>query len=278
MILNVYKNKNMTSRDVVNIISKHFNTKKVGHTGTLDPIAQGVLIVCLDKDTKLVDVILSDKKEYIAEIKLGIETDTLDITGNVVNTKLYDNITYDKVNNVLKSFIGESIQEVPLYSAIKIKGKKLYEYARNKEDVKLPKRSIYVYDIELIEYKDDYIKFRVVVSKGTYIRSLIKDICKKLNTVGTMSDLIRSKQGKFRVEDSNRIEDILNDNYKVISKDELFSDVKKVMLDESLFKKVDNGVPINFNYQDDLLYLVYNNKAIALYKKYNDIYKMYKKF
>jgi tRNA pseudouridine55 synthase len=138
MIINVYKESNMTSHDVVNILTKHFHTKKIGHTGTLDPIATGVLICCLDSSTKLVNILQSITKEYIAEIKFGIKTDTGDITGNVIDTKPY-NVNQELITNALNSFLGESIQEVPIYSAIKINGKKLYEYARKNEQVELPK-------------------------------------------------------------------------------------------------------------------------------------------
>ena len=149
-IIVVNKEKGYTSRDVVNIVGKHFGTKKIGHTGTLDPLACGVLVLCMGKGLKLVEMLMDHDKEYIAKIKLGIETDTLDITGNVINKMEVPVITKDKVIEVLKSFLGESKQEVPKYSAIKVNGKKLYEYARNGEDVVLPKKDITVYSIELI--------------------------------------------------------------------------------------------------------------------------------
>ena len=148
-ILVVNKDKDMTSRDVVNILNKKFNTKKIGHTGTLDPIATGVLVVCIGKYTKLVDLLTSQNKEYIAEIKLGIKTDTGDITGNILDKKDYD-VDEDKIKNVLNSILGKQIQTPPIYSAIKVNGKKLYEYARNNESVEIPKREIEIYSTELI--------------------------------------------------------------------------------------------------------------------------------
>lgn len=275
MILSVYKESNMTSRDVCNIIGKHFKTKKVGHTGTLDPLARGLLIVCTDKDTKLVDILTAKKKEYIATIKLGIKTDTLDITGNIIERSNY-NFTKEELLRVLNSFLGKSKQQVPIYSAIKIKGKKLYEYARNNIEVELPVRDIEIYNIELLEYKDDLITFKVEVSKGTYIRSLIADICSKLGTVGVMQSLLRTKQGDFKVEDANKIEDILNDKYTVISYDTVFKNYPIVNLKEMEYQKVLNGVKMDFAFKDDIIALKYNNLYVALYKYDTGVYKMYK--
>ena len=226
-ILLVNKDKDMTSRDVVNKLIKVFNTKRIGHTGTLDPIATGVLVVCIGKYTKLCDLLTSTYKEYIATIKLGIKTDTSDITGSIVEEKEYK-VDKDKINEVLKSFLGKSTQQVPIYSAVKINGKKLYEYAREGIDIELQTREIDVKNIELLDYKDDEIVFKTTVSKGTYIRSLIEDICTKLGTVGTMSNLIRTKQGKFDIEDSYTLEDIEKGSYKVLSLEEVLSDLETI--------------------------------------------------
>lgn len=275
MILNVYKEPFMTSRDIVNIISKHFKTKKVGHTGTLDPIASGVLIICTDEDTKLVEVLTSSNKEYIATIKLGIKTDTMDITGKVIEEKNYD-FTKDKLITVLKSFLGKSVQTVPKYSAVKINGKKLYEYARSNIEIELPKRNIEIYDIELLEYNNDIIKFRVVVSKGTYVRSLIDDICIKLNTVGTMQDLIRTKQGNFSLKFSNKLDDILKSKYTLIDYDTLFKDFKKIELNYNGYLKVFNGCKMHFDCNEKEVVLTYKNSYVAIYRLDNGIYRMFK--
>ena len=276
MIINVCKEKNMTSRDVVNIISKHLHTKKVGHTGTLDPLATGVLIVCTNHDTKLVDILTSKNKEYIATMRLGIQTDTGDITGNIIKRATYK-VTKDQIIKVLNNFLGSSTQTVPIYSAVKINGKKLYEYARTGQSIELPKRTINIYDIELLEYHDNTIKFRVEVSKGTYIRSLIEDIALKLNTLGTMTDLVRTKQGNFNIQNSDKISSILEDNYHEITHDYLFKDYPRLELDYNTYIKVSNGVKLPFSYTDDIIALTYQNNYIALYKKDNDIYRMYKK-
>jgi len=266
-VLLINKDKDMTSRDVVNKLNKLFNTKRIGHTGTLDPLATGVLVICIGKCTKLCDLLTSTYKEYIATIKLGIKTDTADITGNILEEKDYD-VNEDKIKEVLNSFLGKSIQEVPIYSAIKINGKKLYEYAREGIEVELPKREIDIKSIELLEYKDDTITFKTTVSKGTYIRSLIEDICTKLNTVGTMSSLIRTKQGKFNIEDSYTLQDIENNNYKLLTIEEVL-DLEAIELEEELIKPVHNGAIINKIFKNDIACLTVNNKIIAIYKTYD---------
>ena len=194
----VNKETGKTSRDIVNSLNHIFNTKKIGHTGTLDPIASGVLVCVIGKYTKLVNLLTSDAKEYIAEIKLGIKTDTLDITGNVISTNTF-NITETDILKVFKKFPKTYLQTVPLYSSVHVQGKRLYEYARDNTPVTLPKRKVSIYNLELISFNKDIITFKTKVSKGTYIRSLIEDICSKLNTCGTMNNLIRTKQGNFSI-------------------------------------------------------------------------------
>ena len=275
MIINVCKEKNMTSRDVVNIVSKHLHTKKVGHTGTLDPLATGVLIVCTNHDTKLVDILTSKNKEYIATMRLGIQTDTGDITGNIIKRANYK-VTKDQIIKVLNNFLGSSTQTVPIYSAVKINGKKLYEYARSGEEVTLPTREINISSIELLDYHDDLIKFKVTVSKGTYIRSLIEDIGKTLQTVATMEDLVRTKQGNYKIEDSYTLEDIKNDNYKPIPLNIVLKDYHTYNLNATEYFKVKNGSKMLLNIDDKIVTLLYNNKPIALYRKENDIYRVYK--
>ena len=211
-LLVVNKEKFMTSRDVVNKLTSLFGIKKIGHTGTLDPLASGVLVICIGKYTKLVDLITSEYKEYIATIKLGIATDTLDITGNVIETSHIKEFEEEEIIKVLNKYLGKQMQTVPKYSAIHVNGKRLYDYARNNEDVILPKREVEIKEIELLNYCNDEIKFRCVVSKGTYIRSLIKDICDNLEICGTMQDLIRTKQGTFSLNNAFTLDDIKNGN------------------------------------------------------------------
>jgi len=267
-ILVINKPINYTSRDVVNKIGGILKTKKVGHTGTLDPIATGVLVVCVGNTTKLCELLASEYKEYIATIKLGIKTDTLDTTGTIVEQKDY-NVTEQQIKEVLNTFLGTSIQTTPIYSAVKVNGKKLYEYAREGKEVELPKREITITNIELLSYKDDEIIFKTTVSKGTYIRALIDDICTKLNTVGTMSNLQRTKQGNFNIEDSYTIEDIEKGNYKLLSIEESLSNLEKITINEGLYNQIKNGSIIDKTFNNDIACLSYEGKIVAIYQTYH---------
>lgn len=266
-IIIVDKPKGLTSRDVVNSISKKFLTKKVGHTGTLDPIATGVMVVCLNSATKLVDKLISYDKEYIATCILGIETDTLDNTGKILKN-VQTHITKTQIETTLHRFIGSYEQEVPKYSAIKIKGKKLYEYARENIDVKLPKRHVIINDISLISgprYVDNKTEFtfKCSVSKGTYIRSLIRDIANDLNTVGIMTDLIRIKQGDFDIKDAIKLERVTEED---LIKIEDILTCPHIQITDDIRKKVLNGANVmnNYNYYNEILFMD-KNQAIALY-------------
>lgn len=264
-IILINKPEGITSRDVVNIAIKKLGTKKIGHTGTLDPIATGVMVICIGRATKLVDILTCENKEYIAEVTLGIRTDTLDITGNILEKK-DTNITKEKLEKVINSFKGKYNQEVPIYSAIKIKGKKLYEYARNQEEVILPKREVEIFSIELLNYTENKFTFKCTVSKGTYIRSLIKDICNKLETIGTMSKLTRTKQGNFKLENCIEVDEISEKNIIGI-KDIL--EVKKIQVDDTLKFKIVNGQIIDNIYNEEkVLFVDNNNDIIALYQEY----------
>lgn len=266
----VNKEKDWTSRDVVNKISSIFNTKKVGHTGTLDPLATGVLVIAIGEGLKLVDSLTNDTKEYIAEVLCGISTDTLDVLGNTLEEKKDFILDKNKIEEVLNTFLGKSMQEVPLYSSIKINGKRLYEYARNGEEVELPKREIEIFSIELIEVKDSSFKFKVNVSKGTYIRSLIRDIGLRLNIPCTMQNLNRIKQGKFNIENSNTLEEIENGNYKLISFYEILKDYPMIEVDEYIENKIRNGRILENRYKNDKIVFINKNKEVlAIYEVYS---------
>ena len=267
IILN--KPANITSRDVINQLTKILNTKKIGHTGTLDPIATGVLVICIGKYTKLCEVLTSTYKEYIATIKLGLKTDTLDITGNILNKEEIPNLSEIQIINVLESFLGKSIQTTPIYSAVKINGKKLYEYASEGKEIELPKSEIDIQKIELLSYKNNEITFKTTVSKGTYIRALIDDICTKLNVIGTMSSLIRTKQGNFSLENAYTIEEIAKKNYHLLTLEEVLNDYEKINIDDNLFEKVKNGAIITRTFKEEKACLVYKNKIIAIYQVYS---------
>lgn len=279
-VLIVNKEKDVTSRDVVNKICKILNTKKVGHTGTLDPIATGVLVVCVGKATKLVEILTSEDKEYIATVKLGVLTDTLDTDGKVLEEK---NVFIKKEDLVstLNSFVGFYDQEVPIYSAVKINGKKLYEYARSNTEVELPKRRVEIKKIELLEFDKAHYKFKVLVSKGTYIRSLIKDINDKLKIIGSMSDLIRTKQGDFDIKDSYTISEINDNKYNLLTITDVIRDENSVIIDDALFKVVKNGGLIENVYNKSFVTFIYNEKVVSIYKSYekdNSKMKPYKMF
>ena len=279
-VIVVDKPKGITSRDVVNKVCKVLKTKKVGHTGTLDPIATGVLVICIGKATKLVEVLTLEEKEYVATVKLGILTDTLDTDGKIIKEEK-SKTNKQSLIKVLNSFIGTYNQEVPIYSAIKIKGKKLYEYARSGKNVKLPKRKVIIKNIELLEFRNNSYKFKVSVSKGTYIRSLIKDINDKLGIIGVMSDLKRTKQGKFNIEDSYSVYDIINGEYKLLTITDVLQNEKIVIIDQSLFNKIKHGSLVDNIYGKNMVYFMYNNEIIAIYKVYdkdNRKLKPYKMF
>lgn len=279
-IIVVNKEKGYTSRDVVNIVGKQFGTKKIGHTGTLDPLACGVLVLCMGKGLKLVEMLMDHDKEYIAKIKLGIETDTLDITGNIINKMEVPSITKDKVIEVLNSFLGESKQEVPKYSAIKVNGKKLYEYARNGEDVDLPKKDITVHSIELIsDIVDNSFYIKCHVSKGTYIRSLVRDIGYKLDNVAVMEELNRTSLGKFKLEDSYTLVDIKNGKYKILDIKDVI-DLPKIVVNSSMEKRIRNGQVLKKFFDSEKAVIINeNDEVIAIYQvKDKDYVKPYKMF
>ena len=270
-ILIVNKPKGYTSRDIVNIISKKLNTKKVGHTGTLDPIAEGVLVVPIGRALKISELLTSEKKEYIAKVILGYETDMLDITGKEIKRNI-PNVDKDKLIEVLNSFIGKYNQEVPMYSAVKVNGRKLYEYARSNIQITPPSKIVEIYSISLLEgpiYKDDTVEFtmKCEVSKGTYIRSLIRDIAYKLSTYGTMKELIRTKQGSFLLEDAFTLEDIKKDNYKLLSIKEALPNIKITKIDDKTLKQVKNGMVLDKFFEEEISLLVdKNGREIAIYK------------
>ena len=279
-IIVVNKLSGITSRDVVNSVCKILRTKKVGHTGTLDPLADGVLVLCVGKATKLVDVITSNDKEYVATVKLGILTDTLDVDGKVLE-KRKCNINKEELSRALESFVGVHEQEVPIYSAVKINGKKLYEYARNGEKIVLPKREVNVKAIELLDLNNDSYSFKVTVSKGTYVRSLIKDINDKLGIIGVMSKLTRTRQGRFKIEESYSINDIEKGNYKLITITDVLKCENCVIIDDNLYNVIKNGGLISNSYNKEMVTFLYNGKAVAIYKVYdkdNTKMKPYKMF
>ena len=269
----VNKKKDMTSRDVVNFLTKILNTKKIGHTGTLDPFAEGILLVGVNKGLKVVKLLNYKDKEYIAKVKLGIKTDTLDITGNILEEKK-EELNKEELLEVLKSFIGDYSYEVPIYSAIKVNGKKLYEYARNNQKVELPIKNSYIYDIKLIDFKDNSFTFSVKVSNGTYIRALVRDISKKLNKLMTLEELTRTKVDNLLIENSYTLEDIKNNNFKLLKINDLLN-YKEVELNRDLEDKVLNGNKIKLDEKEDNILFIKEKEEIAVYTREEcDIFKV----
>mgnify|MGYP002604347420 CR=1 FL=1 len=269
-VLLINKESGMTSRDVVNEVSKILGIKKMGHTGTLDPMAEGVLVLTVGRATKLGELLTSKEKEYVAGVDIGYLTDTLDSTGNVIKEKIVQhNINY---KDLLKSFNKTYLQEVPIYSAVKVNGKKLYEYARSGKKVEIEPREIEIFDIDLISISKDMkeIVYKVWCSKGTYIRSLCEDIAERLGTVGFMSGLNRTRVGDFRIEQAVRISDVTGDEgvvnrdiikSKFISIEEFLMDKNEIVLDNMKIRKFLNGVKI-FCDKSDGIYRVYSENRV----------------
>jgi|AKZA01.1.fsa_nt_gi tRNA pseudouridine synthase B (EC 4.2.1.70) len=262
-ILLVNKPQGYTSHDVVNVLRRELQTKRVGHCGTLDPDATGVLVVCVNKATKLVPFLTSDIKEYIATLSLGIATDTYDASGKVLETKKYEPISDNDIHNTLASFIGKQFQKPPIYSSIKVNGRKLYEYARNGEPVDIPVREIEIFSMETIDVKNNLITFKVLCSKGTYIRSLCVDIANSLGYPGHMSTLERTASGNFHITKSYTLQQIQEGNFTMLSVEEALKGFPKYIIDDETI--VYHGKVIPSDIKE--MVVIYNKegKALAIY-------------
>ena len=275
-IIIINKSIGMTSHDVVNKVRRIFHTKRVGHTGTLDPDASGVLVVCLNEATKLVQFLESDSKEYIAEILIGKSTNTFDRTGNTITEVEVESLDEESVDVCLKSFLGKSKQLPPMYSAIKVNGKKLYEYARNNETVNLQERDIEIFSIERISSIEKLDKFyvftiKVLVSKGTYIRSLCVDIASKLGYPGLMNSLVRTKSGVWNIEDSCTLEDLENGVFTSYTMLETLKNYPIIDEEECVFK-ASHGMKISpskiyelLSSKPERIVIKNNDELIAIY-------------
>lgn len=278
-IILVNKEKGMTSRDVVNLVSRVCHTKKVGHTGTLDPMATGLLVICVGRATKLVEVLTSHQKEYIASMMFGMKADTKDITGTVLEQRI-SHVTKEQIEIVLHDMTTTYQQEVPIYSAVKIHGKKLYEYARNGEQIELPKREVTIEQLKIIDWQDQKqeLTFLTQVSKGTYIRSLVEDIATHLDTIGTMTALTRTKVGNFSLEQANTIAEIKNNQFKVYTIYEVLKSMYETrQIAGELEKKVLNGAKIDNPEDLDIVFFINEKKEpLALYRREGNLLKCYK--
>ena len=266
-VIVVNKPKGITSRDVVNKLVKVFGTKSIGHIGTLDPMATGVLVCLIGKYTKLGSIMVNHDKEYIATFKLNVLTDTLDIEGKVLKTD-DKKISLEDMNGAIEHFNGLTyMQEVPIYSAVKVNGKKLYDYARSNEDVILPKKEVTIYKLELVSFEDE-VKIKCKVSKGTYIRALIRDICAYLGTYGVMTDLVRTKLGDYDISDAYSLDDISNGKYKLYSLEDIF-DLDVRYINDDNHKQIYNGNIVKDKNSNYILYKE-GDKAVAFYTRINE--------
>lgn len=271
----VNKKRDMTSFDVVSKISKLFGIKKAGHTGTLDPLAEGLMVILLGKATRLSLDITSKYKEYIAGVYLGYETDTYDITGKTTKVKeVPKNIDIEKT---LSTYNKTYMQEVPIYSAVKVNGKKLYEYARQNLEVSLPKKEVTIKDIKLLTEEKNMFTFKATVSKGCYIRSLIRDISISLNTLGTMTSLKRTKIDNLKLKDAYTIDEIEKAKFKLLEIDTLFS-YPKIKVNKELLSKIKNGSKLEniYNIEDKVIFIDNKSNVKAIYYNDNNILKVYK--
>lgn len=274
-ILIINKEKGCTSHDIVYKVKKIFN-EKVGHTGTLDPLAEGVLPILIGKGTLCSKYLINHDKKYVVNLALGQKTETADLEGKIIEEKKIPDksLTQSKIEKVLKSFIGKQQQMPPIYSAIKVNGKKLYEYARKGQNVEIKPREIEIYDIKLmnIDAQKKQIQYEVFCGKGTYIRSLCEDIAEKLETVGYMESLKRIQVGDFKIEESSKIQELEENKEdtkylesKIISVEEIFKNKEKIKLDDKKMQLFLNGVKITQNQENDI-YRIYdkNEKFIGI--------------
>lgn len=268
-ILCINKPKGWTSFDVVNKVSRFYRTK-VGHTGTLDPQATGVL-VCLVGLTKALPFIDSKTKRYQATCQLGLKTDTGDIWGKTIQKQSISPVTKEQLKTVLVSFMGQSSQRVPMTSAKKVKGKKLIHYQREKIEVQQQYTNIEIFDIKLLSISETSFEFEALVSHGTYIRTLCEDIAQKLNNIGTMSSLVRTENGPFKLSDCIDIEDLGQRDLIPIAKG--LSHYKSLEIDD--IKAIYNGKNIKHEYIDDQIAITHHDEIVAIYQ-YDDQIKEYR--
>lgn len=265
-VINIYKPKGMTSHDVVGVLRKKLNIKQVGHTGTLDPFAEGVLPVCVGKATRLIEY-FEDDKEYLATVQFGSQTTTYDLEGNITQTSSIK-ITQTNLEKALEIFQGEILQTPPIYSAIKVNGKKLYEYAREGKEVKIEPRKVTIYKIEVKSFDEikQQAEISIKCSKGTYIRSIANDIGVNLGCFGHLVKLIRTQAGKFLVENSVQLDDLDIKN-KIQSPLEVLS-LPQINVNDIMHERISHGMSIKTNTDKikigDFLILIYNNNIDAI--------------
>lgn len=268
-IIIINKPKGCTSHDIVYKAKRIFN-EKVGHTGTLDPNATGVLPLLIGKGTEISKYLINHDKTYEAILQLGEKKDTADSEGKTIEEQNVTSEMLSEVNvkKILQSFEGHQEQIPPMYSAIKVNGKKLYEYARKGQTVELKPRKIEIYKMELlnIDIQNKTIEFRVDCSKGTYIRTLCENIAERIGTVGYMKELKRTRVGEFKIEDAitiQELEDSKNKLEKFITLEKFFENSKNILLDDRKIKLFLNGVKLTCNYENGIYKIYHNDKLIG---------------
>ncbi len=275
-IIIINKPKNCTSHDIVNRVKK-ITGQKVGHTGTLDPMATGVLPLLIGKGTLCSKYLIEHDKRYQVELTLGAKTDTADAEGNIIEEQLLKENVFrkEKIEEVLKTFLGKQEQIPPMYSAIKVKGKKLYEYARKGQTVEIKPRNIEIFEIQLLKIKQEQkqIEFQVHCSKGTYIRSLCEDIANKLGTIGYMSELNRTRVGKFLIDQAVTIEQIEENTISYITIEDLFKEKEAIQIEEKRLVPFLNGVKLTMKRLDDVYRIYSNNQFIGIGVVENELLK-----
>ena len=295
-IINIYKEAGYTSFDVVARLRGILKVKKIGHTGTLDPDAEGVLPICIGKATRVCDMLTDKDKIYECTLLLGVKTDTYDTSGKILEENVV-NCSEDQVEEAIASFLGDILQIPPMYSALKVNGKKLYELAREGKEVERKPRPVTIYSIDILDMKLPEVKLRIHCSKGTYIRSLCYDIGEKLGCGGTMKDLLRTKVDMFDISDARKIDEVEkifkagNIDNIMLPIDQIFIDYPTlfVVFDEEAIKGAINGVPIPMShvfsetistFEEGFKYRIYlpDNRFIGIYKFFNDTFTVEKMF
>ncbi len=259
------KEKGLTSRQEVNNISHLLKEKKAGHIGTLDPFADGLLIVLLGKATKISPFLEGMDKTYMATLKLGSKTDSGDLTGNITENKDIPSLDKEDLENVFKSFLGKQTQIPPMYSALKVNGKALYKYAREGKEIERKKREITIYELKLLSYENNEITFISKVSKGTYIRTLGEDIAEKLGTVGHLTKLTRLSIGPYSLDQAKKSKDVSESD--LIPTLKMLSFMKSFEVEGELLKKASNGMHFRLPIEDEIVLLKNKDEAIAIYQR-----------
>lgn len=265
-VIYVNKPKGYTSFDVCAKLRKVFMTSKIGHTGTLDPNATGVLIVLVDNATKANQFLVTDTKEYVTTVKIGVRTDTLDKDGKILEVRECTLPNNYEIYEAFKSFLGKTKQQVPMTSAIKINGKKLYEYQRQNIEIDPPIRDIEVFELELLTIGKDSFSFKARVSSGTYIRALARDICEKFGVIGTVIDLKRTAVDNIRIEDCDSLDDVLNKEYHEHDLYDVLS-LKYECYETNTPEDIRNGKRITINSKSYRILISYQKKALAIYER-----------